>query len=1311
MVNRNRIDTASPADQCIHEIFSAQAQQRPSAVAIQFEDQRVTYAELERRSNQLAHHLRKFGVGPNIYVTVLMGRSVELIVSLLGILKAGGAYAPLDPSYPATRLVYMMEDTNAPVLLAQACLQDQLPHHDAKVVCIDDDWKTIAHEPDTCPPVEGGPDDLAYVNYTSGSTGQPKGVELVHRGVTRLVKNTNFADLNSNETFLHLAPITFDASTFEIWGCLLNGAKLVVFPEHIPTFNELGQFIQRHSITTLWLTAGLFHKMVEHNLGGLRGLHQLLTGGDVVSVQHAKKYLKEADNGCLINGYGPTENTTFTTCFTMTEESQIGSTVPIGSPIANTAVYVLDDNLRPVAAGEEGELYTGGAGLARGYLNQPELTREKFISNPFNPTPGERLYKTGDLVRYLPNGDIEFLGRTDDQVKIRGKRIELEEIRSVMRRHPAVRDAVVVARREKDEKYLAAYAVPGACRDQYHQATSEHEKHVSNWQGLYDQLYDTSVTVEDPSFNIVGWNSSYTGEPIPPEEMQEWVNNTVEQVMRLNPRRVLEIGCGTGLLLFRIAPNCNEYVATDLSPVVIRNIEMTLATQTESLPQVRLLARPAHDFDDIEIEAYDTIILNSVVQYFPTIDYLRDVLESAIECVSPDGFVFIGDLRSLPLLKSFHAAVELDNVAAETSCELLKQRIRTGVLEEDELVIDPAFFAVLKLHIPKIRHVEICPKRGRAQNEMTQFRYDVVLHMSRNPVPIVQPVWQDWQQAAFTLEKLRRTLENAAGEVVAFSNISNAQVCDWVAAVDCLPMLSGTSTVKELLEWLKADNDNLGVTPEDICGLGALLCYNVQTSWANSDATGAFDAVFYPNCQTLSVFEFPAPTIDDTRPWTDYATEPAQGHAARTLIPELKNLVEKSLPDYMAPSYFVLLDAMPLNSNGKIDHKFLPKPNIELDRNYDQYVAPRDALEQSLADIWQDTLGIKRIGIHDDFFHLGGSSLQAAELFLKIGARFKRDLPLAILAKNPTIKALSEVLHANADESWASLVPIHTSGTKPPLFCIHGGRGNVVSFRKLSQMLGGNQPFYGLQWNGFSGKTGHTTIEEMASSYLQQIRTVQPNGPYLVAGHCVGGLVAYEMAQQLTAQGESVAIVAMFDTPNIKSKSFIQLPLWELLLIHLRQHWLLDEIRYHLAYWANRLVNRSLHPYWDLYGKRRDRLWQNPLTPIIHWVYRVSGSRFPGSDRQLYVIESMISAVRQYRPTPYPGRIVYFHAGNQKQRLVPKFPGKTVDGMFGWAPTTSDKFEFYVVPNSDHNSIVTDPKTADILKNILDDAGEGVGLS
>ncbi|MBG1259151.1 amino acid adenylation domain-containing protein [Nostoc commune] len=461
LVDWNNTYREYPQDKCIHQLFELQVEKTPLAIAVVFEDQQLTYLELNKKANCLAHYLQKLGVGPEVVVGLCVERSTDMIVGLLGILKAGGAYVPLDPAYPQERLAFMLCDAAMPILLTQKHLIDKLPSHEAKVVSLDTDWESISRQSEENPTSLATADNLAYIIYTSGSTGKPKGVCALHRGVVRLVKSVDYAHLSSAEVFLQLAPISFDASTFEIWGSLLNGARLAIFVQDKPSLDELGQAIRRYQVTTLWLTAGLFHLMVEERLEDLKLLRQLLAGGDVLSVPHVLKFLSECGDCQLINGYGPTENTTFTCCYRIPEVVQPHKSISIGRPIANTQVYILDSHQQPVPINVLGELYIGGDGLTRGYLNQPQLTTEKFIPNPFDNSKCDRLYKTGDLARYLADGNIEFLGRLDNQVKIRGFRIELGEIENAIALHPSIQQTVVTARvDDSGDKRLVAYIVP-----------------------------------------------------------------------------------------------------------------------------------------------------------------------------------------------------------------------------------------------------------------------------------------------------------------------------------------------------------------------------------------------------------------------------------------------------------------------------------------------------------------------------------------------------------------------------------------------------------------------------------------------------------------------------------------------------------------------------------------------------------------------------------------------------------------------------------------------------------------------------------
>jgi amino acid adenylation domain-containing protein len=455
-----------PKQKCIHQLFAEQVIETPDNIAVILPDRestktiQINYQELDRRASILANILQRQNVQPGTLIALMMNRSIELIVAILGVLKAGGVYLPLAPAYPQERLAWMLEDSQAPVILTQSALVSNLPVHEAEIICLDPDWGKDLELDTSSPLIDLDSTSLAYINYTSGSTGKPKGVAIPHRGVVRLIFGTNFTPLDGNQTLLQLAPISFDAATFEIWGALLHGGCCVLYPDNgLPDPQTLGSVIKDYSVTTIWLTAALFNTLITEAPECLQGVKEILTGGEALSVAHIKKAQELLPNTQLINGYGPTENTTFTCCYRIPNLLNDNLTsIPIGKAIANTEVYILDDNLQPVSIGEAGELYIGGDGLAKGYLNRPDLTTARFIPHPFRKDSTAKLYKTGDEVRYLADGNIEFVGRLDNQVKLRGYRIELSEIETALIQNNTIKEAIVICREDSPgNKYLVAY--------------------------------------------------------------------------------------------------------------------------------------------------------------------------------------------------------------------------------------------------------------------------------------------------------------------------------------------------------------------------------------------------------------------------------------------------------------------------------------------------------------------------------------------------------------------------------------------------------------------------------------------------------------------------------------------------------------------------------------------------------------------------------------------------------------------------------------------------------------------------------------
>ncbi|MBD2520823.1 amino acid adenylation domain-containing protein, partial [Nostoc sp. FACHB-973] len=475
LVEWNDTQVDYPIDKCIHQLFEEQCLRTPDAVAVVFENQQLTYGELNSRANQLAHYLQSLGVGADVLVGICVERSIDMVVGLLGILKAGGAYVPLDPEYPQERLSFMLEDAAVSVLLTQNHLVDKLQKHQAQLVCLDSDWQKIAQQSESNPENEAIPSNLAYVIYTSGSTGKPKGVLVNHNHVTRLFAATEpWYDFNSQDVWTLFHSYAFDFSVWEIWGALLYGGKLVVVPYLVTRSPEsFYELLCQHKVTILNQTPSAFHQLITAEqsmatVGDLK-LRLVIFGGESLEIKSLQPWFERHGDQSpqLVNMYGITETTVHVTYYPLTKRDLDGTASIIGRPIPDLQVYILDQHLQPVGIGIPGEMYVGGGGVTRGYLNRDELTAQRFISNPFRGqrehrgTGGERLYKTGDLARYLPDGNIEYLGRIDNQVKIRGFRIELGEIEGVVSQHRDVQACCVIARIDTTgDKRLVAYIVP-----------------------------------------------------------------------------------------------------------------------------------------------------------------------------------------------------------------------------------------------------------------------------------------------------------------------------------------------------------------------------------------------------------------------------------------------------------------------------------------------------------------------------------------------------------------------------------------------------------------------------------------------------------------------------------------------------------------------------------------------------------------------------------------------------------------------------------------------------------------------------------
>ena len=814
--------TDIPRGTSIGALFDEVVSAHGANTALVAPDGEWSYAQLHDRMASIATALHAAGVKPGDPVGLCTDRSADMVAAMLAILWCGAAFVPFDPGYPAERLEYMLEDSDVRVLITQRHLSAALPKHAAHTLFVED-----LHDAGSPQPPLGGPDAPAYIMYTSGSTGKPKGVVVPHRAVIRLVRNQNYLPFGPGLAILQLSNISFDASTLELWGALLNGAKLVLQPQQKPTLQEIIDTIDQHRVTTVWFTSGLFNLMVDDHLEQLRNLKHILAGGDALSVPHVKRALRALGPGVLINGYGPTENTTFTCCHAIDNEHSLQARVPIGKPIANTTVHILGPDLQPVAIGEKGELYAGGEGVALGYWRKPELTAAQFIPDPFSKIPGAKLYRTGDQVRWLPDGTIDFLGRGDGQVKVRGFRVELGEIENAISEVAGVKDRVVAARTDgPGEKQLVAYLVP----------------------------------------------------------------------------------------------------------------------------------------------------------------------------------------------------------------------------------------------VPSIGDME----------------------------------------------------------------------------------------------------------------------------------------------------------------------------AQEALIQQVRDHLRNTLPDHMVPAAFVILPELPLTANGKVDKRALPAPEHRSQTMAAGHVAPRNDKEERIAKIWGQLLNVPGIGVHDNFFDLGGHSLIGIQLLARVEEQFGKRLPLNSLFQAPTVAAFAKLVHSkNGTNGLKNLAALQPEGKRMAFFCVHGDELN----HHLMRHLGKDQPFYAFFHQGENGLPfAHFTVEDIAGHYVRELLTVQPEGPFLLGGYSFGGIVAYEMAQQLTRAGHEVPLLALFDMPS---------------------------------------------PELFMQNMERERKLHEPLKDaVVRWLARraLAKGRIRSPRLQhYYIIDNYNKAIQAYQPQPYRGPLTVFKAS-----------GTSGPEDMGWAKLVTGPIETRVLPG-DHYSLIREP--------------------
>ncbi len=972
----------------VHQRFSEWANRRPNAPAVMWDQGSLTYQELDCASNALVHQLRAAGVGRDDIVAVCAPRSPEMIVGQLAVLKAGAAFLSLDPEHPYERLKHMVLDANARMLLLTRQHAAQFPNIDTITIDVSGGADAIG--------VQNDPNDLAYVIYTSGSTGNPKGVAIEHGGLSNLAAwHQSAFDVTELDRGSQLASPAFDASVWEIWPYLSAGAAVTICPDSVRT--EAAAFrdwLLAERVTVGFAPTDLIESMFELEWPTEIALHHLLTGGAWLAAR------PPADLPfVVINNYGPTENSVVTTSGVVAPEGESFRVPTIGCPISNHHVYVLDEALCIVPLGVPGEIYIGGAGLAREYLNDTERTAQHFVVGPADSSIPHRLYKTGDRGRFLADGRIQFLGRCDHQVNMRGYRIELGEIEHAAQSCQRVAEAIAMPITEGQESGaqgrefgLRLFVSPSA-DDAPMSDDDVAQSHMEQWQTLYDDTYADSPLNIDPGLNIIGWNSSYTGAPIPTEEMREWRDNTVDRLRALKPRRVLEIGCGTGMILAEIAPNCESYVALDFSAEALDYVRVNLV-ERRGLDHVELVQAAAHELGQLEGRSFDLVVLNSVVQYFPSAEYLSEVMENVVRFVSPGGAVFIGDVRNHALLNHFHTTVQLSTAPPESSVASILNRVNRRAAAEEELLIDPQFFHRIAERASSVSGVHTLLKRGRADNELLQFRYDALLWVGGDAAQAM-PLTINWQDDGSLIGEIREVLATGEPDAICVAGIQNGRLAD--SGYVWKTLTAGCADDETLSSILVQRGANASIDPESFIDQFKSDSYSVFLHCSRSNPEH-FDAIFVRH--GLDARLWVDLSKSDSIPSNDTNVPLDAGHL-RELAAGVRDHLQRHLPEYMLPNRIVPLAAFPRTASGKVDRHAL-RVLDDATPTTGRFIAPRNDLEEAVTDLWRGLLAVDRVGVEDNFFELGGHSLLATQLVAQIREAYGVELPLRELFVRPT---------------------------------------------------------------------------------------------------------------------------------------------------------------------------------------------------------------------------------------------------------------------------------------------------------------------
>lgn len=974
----------------IAQRFEDTAMRFPENTALVYNNETFTYSELNDKANALAYDLINNDVKQGSYVGIYTEKSLELVIGILAILKVGAAYVPLDPINPVSRLKLILNQTEVNHVLIQPHLQESFNKigKDINKIFLD---KGIKGNP-VNPSISVNEEQLGYIMFTSGSTGKPKGVMVSNKNVCRLFDATiNQFNFNEQDVWTLFHSFAFDFSVWELWGALLYGGKLVVVDyEQSRNPTQVLSLIQEHGVTIFNQTPSSFYQIIEQNsaneISTLGNLRKVIFGGEALNYEKLQLFLQDQKHQKvqLHNMYGITETTVHVTNHNIYKE-QLTTESVIGKPIDDLKVYILDEQMKEVAVGVEGELYVDGAGISLGYLDMPIETAVRFVPNPYGET-GTRLFKTGDRGYVTAKGTIVYKDRIDNQIQLRGYRIELDEIKTALLKNKAIKDvAVTFHKTDEENAQIIGYVIPNQDEIYTNTVAKVTTTIVHQWEAVFNKVYEPSNS-SSKNHNFIGWDSSYTGKAIPKEEMLSWLEDTLNNIKKLTPENVLEIGCGTGMLLLDLIEEVKVYQATDLSEEAINYVQSQLATNAKKDIVALSVVDAVDSFQIVKEQSYDCFILNSVAQYFPSAAYLENVLEQAIDKASTTTKFFIGDVRSIEFQKDFYRSIIKENtieIAEELAIQQLKE-------QDNELVLSPTFFKKVQEKHEQITAVEILVKASAYWNEMSRFRYDAVLHSNITPIQLDPNHWIVWNDAS-ALKTLETKLKSADENYIGFANVPNARLTEF-------------STTEY----------SLVVDPYEAVQLGKKYGYDVKLYWSNSYEKPLIDYVFYKSEKETKdlVFEVYPVQPEFEKKEQAITTSGFEAEWEQFFKSSIKKELEAHIPGYMIPSSFYVLEKFSLTPNGKINYNELPVP--ERVKEFQQIgLQNKEQLtetEELLLPVWKEILGKEFIHVNDNFFELGGHSLQAAKLIYKVKDILGIDFPLRHLFLNSSIRGMASVI-------------------------------------------------------------------------------------------------------------------------------------------------------------------------------------------------------------------------------------------------------------------------------------------------------------